>query len=179
MNTIVFILSEILIKNSDLSFITWKEFEDLNNIGFCDKILENCNLKDIKVENSKAKDIKVENSKIKDIKVENLKIKVENSKVKNMKVESSAQLKVNNKNKFNNELKVFVKNLSFDTNRSDIYNIFTNLGYIQIYMMKDKTTQKFNGTSILTFQSKEFSNSALKFNGSILKNKKIIVECCK
>lgn len=57
---------------------------------------------------------------------------------------------------------VFIRNLPFDTNRNDLFHIFTKFGYVEsIYLVKDKDTGMLKGTAFVTFKRAKSAQAAV------------------
>lgn len=156
-----FIMSEILYKNPDLSFLTWDEFKNLSDTKINDNLVEKCIIYlEIQNQTDIIRQIRENHNNV-------------------PHVLNSRCYRNNSNNNNMNDFKIFVKCLPRDTTRYDIINIFKKMGKLKIFMMNDKVTQKFKGMAIITFESKEFVTDALKFNGTIFNQNKISVQNCK
>jgi RNA recognition motif-containing protein len=106
---------------------------------------------------------------------------VKKNDFKNVKVIKCVkkEVKVVRKTSFasnNGGFKVFVKRLPFNLERKELFNIFSGLGKLKIFMINNKDTQKFSGMCIITFETKHFAEKALDLDGIMYNKKEISVE---
>jgi hypothetical protein len=179
-----YILSEI---SPDQSFVMWKEFQDLKSTELHDKVLKGytsrSNNSNIYVTNNK--NVTINHDQQSNICATNNKNVTINQIIKpkivvksNLCMEKNKDVIIKRGKEIPSDLKVFVKYLPLNTQRSDLNSIFKGLGKLSIFMMNDKNTKLFRGMAIITFEHKKFASQALDLDGYNFKGKILSVEPC-
>jgi len=76
--------------------------------------------------------------------------------------------------------KVYIGNLSYNTNEDTLRNAFSEFGEVtEARLIKDKYTGKSKGFAFVTFTTKEQANAALRLDGSSLDGRTIKVSIAK